>query len=506
MPCALMAASVDRSDQTPRVRLRRRSTVVTVAVVETRYAVPGWGVGELWSADGVVLAHDFRFGPASDTVSDPDLTPSQAPDSQAFRALLDGVDVAFEDVALDLEWATPFQRALADALRAVPRGEVVTYGELAALAGRPRAARAAGAFCAANRFAFLVPCHRVVSATGIGGYGDAGVEVKRRLLALEGVVAVITSEDVREELAAIAPQRECDRRAELSALFHSREACTSAAQATGGCTSISAAARPRGGRSRSCATAASARRSERTAAARSTRATRYQLHVAGDDEALRVLAAAGVVDRRHAPLERPPRRVVARSCCRAAYLRGAFLGAGSLSLDARRTSSCARPRAESATLLVRLAHAEGVELAIAERSTHSAGVREELGGDRVAARAHGRDGDRARARGACGRRRDTRARQPARERRPREPRPHEPLGAGASSTPSSGSAAPRTLDALPDPLREAAELRLRHPTESLRELAARADPPATKAALHRRLRALEELRGRAAVRLGCDSR
>jgi methylated-DNA-[protein]-cysteine S-methyltransferase len=41
--------------------------------------------------------------------------------------------------------------------------------------------------CAANRFAFVVPCHRVVAAHGIGGYGSAGVEVKRRLLALEGV-------------------------------------------------------------------------------------------------------------------------------------------------------------------------------------------------------------------------------------------------------------------------------------------------------------------------------
>ena len=69
----------------------------------------------------------------------------------------------------------------------MPRGEVVSYGELAALAGYPGAARAAGAFCAANRFAFLVPCHRVVGAHGIGGYGACRVEVKRRLLALEGV-------------------------------------------------------------------------------------------------------------------------------------------------------------------------------------------------------------------------------------------------------------------------------------------------------------------------------
>jgi len=72
-------------------------------------------------------------------------------------------------------------------LRRVPRGEVVTYGELAALAGRPRAPRAAGTFCARNRFSLVVPCHRVVGADGIGFYGSLGVEYKRRLLELEGV-------------------------------------------------------------------------------------------------------------------------------------------------------------------------------------------------------------------------------------------------------------------------------------------------------------------------------
>jgi methylated-DNA-[protein]-cysteine S-methyltransferase len=155
-----------------------------VALVETRYAVPGWGTGELWREGGLVIAHDFRFGPVSDTVSD------TVADGviRRFCAFLRGEDVSFADVSVDLDWATPFQRALAEELRAVPRGEVVSYGELAALAGRPGAARAAGAFCAANRFAFLVPCHRVVGSTGIGGYGEAGVEVKRRLLALEGVV------------------------------------------------------------------------------------------------------------------------------------------------------------------------------------------------------------------------------------------------------------------------------------------------------------------------------
>lgn len=102
------------------------------------------------------------------------------------RAFLAGQPVAFDDVELDLGDATSFQRALTAALCSVPRGEVVTYGELAARAGRPGAHRAAGRFCAGNRFALVVPCHRVVAADGIGGYGSAGSAVKRRLLALEG--------------------------------------------------------------------------------------------------------------------------------------------------------------------------------------------------------------------------------------------------------------------------------------------------------------------------------
>jgi methylated-DNA-[protein]-cysteine S-methyltransferase len=75
---------------------------------------------------------------------------------------------------------------VADALRRVPFGETVTYGELAALAGHPNAQRAAGTFCAGNRFPLFVPCHRVVAADGLGSYGSLGVDYKRRLLALEG--------------------------------------------------------------------------------------------------------------------------------------------------------------------------------------------------------------------------------------------------------------------------------------------------------------------------------
>jgi methylated-DNA-[protein]-cysteine S-methyltransferase len=91
-------------------------------------------------------------------------------------------------VKLDLDWCTPFQRAVTDTLRAVPYGEVVTYGELAALAGHPNAQRAVGNFCAGNRFPVIVPCHRVVAADGLGPYGSLGTEYKRRMLALEDVV------------------------------------------------------------------------------------------------------------------------------------------------------------------------------------------------------------------------------------------------------------------------------------------------------------------------------
>jgi len=218
-----------------------------VRAIYTRYEVPGWGVGELWTSEVAVLDHELVFAPgptsgaslvaaphegaaspptgtvapvssqmASGSVSDLHRAAGPAVAETAgaagaavaaqaeartrtgaldadvlvtrFTAFLDGSPDSFEDVPLDLDWCTPFQRAVAVSLRAVPRGEVVSYAELAALAGYPGAQRAVGTFCARNRLALLIPCHRVVAADGIGGYGSAGPGVKRRLLALEGVV------------------------------------------------------------------------------------------------------------------------------------------------------------------------------------------------------------------------------------------------------------------------------------------------------------------------------
>jgi methylated-DNA-[protein]-cysteine S-methyltransferase len=142
------------------------------------YVVPGWGVGEIWVAEGLVIGIEHPRPERSGEQSDDPL-------AQRLRAWFAGAEDDFGDVLLDLEWCTPFERALLDALRSVHAGETVSYGELAARAGRPRAARAAGTFCATNRFAIVVPCHRVVAANGIGGYGELGVLYKERLLALE---------------------------------------------------------------------------------------------------------------------------------------------------------------------------------------------------------------------------------------------------------------------------------------------------------------------------------
>jgi methylated-DNA-[protein]-cysteine S-methyltransferase len=148
-----------------------------------RYEAPPFGVGELWlDGERVVWSELPRGsaaadGPAGEGGSDPL--------AARLAAFFRGEPDDFADVELDLE--DGFYGACARALRAVPRGEVVTYGELAALAGHPGAARAAGTFCARNRLSPFVPCHRVVAAGGIGSFGSLGVAYKRRLLALEGV-------------------------------------------------------------------------------------------------------------------------------------------------------------------------------------------------------------------------------------------------------------------------------------------------------------------------------
>jgi methylated-DNA-[protein]-cysteine S-methyltransferase len=104
--------------------------------------------------------------------------------SERLRAYATGELVTFDDIPLAIN-GTPFQMAVWRATRAIPRGQTRTYGQLAAEVGRPGAARAVGAAEGANPVPIVVPCHRVVGASGdLTGFGG-GLALKRRLLELE---------------------------------------------------------------------------------------------------------------------------------------------------------------------------------------------------------------------------------------------------------------------------------------------------------------------------------
>ncbi len=104
----------------------------------------------------------------------------------ALAAFLGGEPARFEDLPLDLSGLPPFQRRCLEVLRSTRPGETLTYGELAARAGSPRAARAAGQAMRRNPLPILVPCHRVVGEGWSGGFSfGQGLTTKQRLLDLE---------------------------------------------------------------------------------------------------------------------------------------------------------------------------------------------------------------------------------------------------------------------------------------------------------------------------------
>jgi methylated-DNA-[protein]-cysteine S-methyltransferase len=83
---------------------------------------------------------------------------------------------------------SPFVRRVYGVVRRIPRGKVLSYGEVAEAAGKPGAARAVGNAMARNPICLVIPCHRVVAAQGLGGFGgEGGPAQKRLLLGLEGL-------------------------------------------------------------------------------------------------------------------------------------------------------------------------------------------------------------------------------------------------------------------------------------------------------------------------------
>ncbi len=106
------------------------------------------------------------------------------------KALIDfseGKPVSFDKFAVLTEPRTEFQKKVLIATRAIGFGETVSYGELAARVGSPRAARAVGSVMSSNSVPIIIPCHRVVGSGGaLGGFSaPQGVSLKQRLLEME---------------------------------------------------------------------------------------------------------------------------------------------------------------------------------------------------------------------------------------------------------------------------------------------------------------------------------
>jgi hypothetical protein len=303
---------------------------------------------------------------------------------------------------------------------------------------------------------------------------------------------VSLSDDLRHELAAIAPRSECDRLAELSGLFHSAGSVHLRGR---GEVSVQldvadpAVARRAFRLLRAFRVGAEIRTYRRRAFAAGTR---YQLGVAGTGRALQVLHEAGVLSSRLTPIEHPPRRVVARSCCRGAYVRGALLGGGSLSGPRSPHLEIRSAGIDGATFLARITEQEGARLGVLDRGRHA--VAYAKGAETIAdvlALAGANETVllfQERAVMAATRSRANRLANADHANLVRTSRAaHDQLRAVAQLRRSG------ELERLPERLQEIAGLRERHPTLSLRDLALKCRPPVTKAAAHRRLRKLQDL-------------
>ena len=294
------------------------------------------------------------------------------------------------------------------------------------------------------------------------------------------------SEDVRAELAAIAPERECDRIAELSALFHFAgrlhlrgrgEVSLHLDLASG------AVARRAFSLLRSFGVDSEIRTYRQRAFGRETR---YQLHVEGSRQ---LLERTGVVDARSRPRERPPRRLLGRSCCRAAYLRGALLAAGSVSPPPSPHLEVRCETRAGAETVAEAAAAEGGDLRVTERGDQSLAYAKGI--DRIAgvlAAAGASDAALALQERAVVRSARANANRVANA-------DHANLVRAGRAAHEQLEAVRRLqranrLDELSHTLREVAELRLKNPSLSLRDIGRKCDPAVSKATAHRRLRAV----------------
>jgi methylated-DNA-[protein]-cysteine S-methyltransferase len=162
----------------------------TLHTTITRYTTMTSPVGELLlTTDGTGLTGLHMPSPTAATERDPSWQrddPALSDVVEQLQSYFAGTRRTF-DVALAPR-GTPFQLKVWEALRAIPYGTTVSYGELAEQIGNPKASRAVGLANGRNPIGIIVPCHRVIGANGsLTGYGG-GLENKRILLDLEARV------------------------------------------------------------------------------------------------------------------------------------------------------------------------------------------------------------------------------------------------------------------------------------------------------------------------------
>lgn len=169
---------------------------IAVATAYSIYESPA-GFGVVTASEAGLVAHHLPFGVSSCAEAREvaaTIAPEAKGESELTRAaagLLAGYfaggKVVF-DLPLDLDGFTPFQKEVYRVVAGIGYGSVLSYAGVAALCGSPKGARAVGGAMAKNRLPILIPCHRVLGATGslTGFTAPGGVDSKRQLLLMEG--------------------------------------------------------------------------------------------------------------------------------------------------------------------------------------------------------------------------------------------------------------------------------------------------------------------------------
>lgn len=190
-----MSAQTATEDLIALARERLASRARREGLATVGYDVIDSPVGPLWVAMGPKGVSTIHFGREPSGWELRRLIrlfgPGLVPERKRPSALARELDQYFAgrrrtfDVAVDLRGLTPFQERVLRSTSRIAYGDLATYRSIALAAGNERASRAAGAAVGSNPIPIVVPCHRVVASDGtLGGYGG-GLEVKRRLLALE---------------------------------------------------------------------------------------------------------------------------------------------------------------------------------------------------------------------------------------------------------------------------------------------------------------------------------